>query len=238
MMRINTNRGSTLLLAILVMTTLGASVYVIGRVAVRTVKHGTATVSGEVAMMVADSAAEQGLWAHGRAAGNSGDCDNANNTQAGTNEVRIGQGIYNLGSTGITGFTAPQCRSYLLPQSTTITLSPNQFKDIYIIDPVNLDANPGYTKVTLTGQYGSATIDVFNWDGSIFSSLSVGTGSQNNLNLSPSSKYYMTINAGGAGFTVSVYSEPKGLPADTVTVRSIGQNPGVSRMWEVTGVRY
>src|SRR3990167_2102900 len=74
--KLQAKKGSTLILSMLIMATIFSSMYVLTSIALRNVRQISATVRGEVALVGANAALEEGLWAYNRnVAAYEGDCD-------------------------------------------------------------------------------------------------------------------------------------------------------------------
>ena len=226
-------KGSTLLLGLLVVSTIGASVFILGSITIRTLKVFRSAQAGEVAYLGADAGLEKGLWAHARKRSSfTGNCDS------------VPQVFYPSTGAPLSGylsnFTNQSCKGKLLSSPAIITINTNQTQVIYIADYDDLSLGAGYTQITLTWQSGSGTASLCSWDNTNCSSrpLNASNTTASFTGLSILSKYVLSIAAGAVDnliFAGQGYngSDTRGLPADRVTIQGAAGDGTTRRKVEI-----
>src|SRR3989338_170246 len=241
---IHEQRGSTLILTVLVMATMLTSMYIMANISVRGIRQIFASVSGEQALLAADAALEHGLWAHLREQGTvNGNCEQ---TPAEYEAFAL--------SGSLSDMSVKHCRSTLITNPSDIILVPDDqstaaredLKEIYVTDPTNPDGPSNYSEVTFAWQAGSGNVKVCLWS---VPDCDTGPWLANFLQSSQSlpttvllntadDRYVIWLAGGPTGYTVMLSAEDescnrKGLPAEGVTVKGYVQDSNVTRWLDV-----
>ena len=229
---VRVEKGSTLIIAILIMATIGASLYIVGNIAIRTLRQVFATVAGETVILGADAALEQGLWAHTRKKTSyEGNCDQ--NPPVYRSSTLSGD---------LSDVTIIHCKSQF-PNPTSVVLdSVTLSKEIYVLDPDNPESGGGYNSVTFRWRSGSGEVKICQWQTidcatelfpyRIFDQ-SRNLNRTEDVNLNSSEKYIIYLQIDPTDYSTNITAAPRGLPAETVIVKGRGVDPFVTRSLDV-----
>lgn len=237
------SRGSTLLLSVLIVSSLGATIFVLGSLSVRNVKQVFSSVSGESVVLAADAALEQGLWDLVRSGNYTGGSCSANPptyTDAGTIQSTVSQ------------INTKYCRTFYTDSPTTVNVDPGETRNIYLVDPEDPQASSNYSEVSFNRLDGSGQVTVCEYVSDDCTSDYISqfymppneneTVSPLNYGGNNNDRYIIILEyTSGEVFSVEISAkdengDPKGLPSAAATIRGLAEDEFTTRFYEIENI--
>ncbi len=215
-------RGVTLLLALLIMAAISTIVFAAASVAVNEIRTSADVTKSEPSITGAQAVAEDYLYAGVRGTGTLASCSNpATSSYAG-------------------GVTVSACASLYQDNPYSFNLTAKDTKYFYLYDPNNPGNGGGYTSVRITMTDGDSAL-VYMCDYTVADcvagphissaslNVSVGATTWNSPALDPNTRYQILVVNGNANGNFYTQSSPQGLPAGITSIETTGSSQGVTR---------
>jgi len=216
-------KGTTLLLSILVLAAITAIVFSISSIAVNEIQTNSDITKTEPVLKADEGIGEDALFKLLHGSSSMAPCTSPS-TQT------------------LNGVAVSLCAGAYLASPYTFDMVANDQKDLYLVNPTSQTSAPGYTSasVTITGGINGTiylcTIDIVDCPSAPAQTRVLNPSSQPTWSsaLDPSTKYQLIIvnGSGGVG-SYSVSTAPNGLPSGTTTIQAVGARDGITRKLQI-----
>jgi len=222
-LRLEKQKGVTLLLSILILSAITAIVFSIAAISLNEIRTSGDLTRTEPIIKAVEGLAEDSLFKSVRGFTVLSNCSSPT--------------LATLGPVNIS-----TCASYYYSSPYAFGLTAGSRRDFYLYNPVDQTQNPGYTAVSITLNAGSTgtvyfcPLSVGDCVGAPSSSkaLTISDPTWSSGVLDPTQRYQLiVINGAGSAATYTATSSPNGLPAGTTTIINQGTSQGSTRTIQV-----
>ena len=229
-LNIKDQRGITLLLAILVLAAIVVVTISFSTLATVEVRTTGDDARSEPAITAAEAGAEDALFegVRGFSGYISANCANPTVTTLSSNNV-----------------TVSNCINYYNPDPYNFTMASAQGEYVYVYNPTNQSANPGYTSISVSvtggGPNANLSVSLCSWTAAncktapdISGPNVVNQGQTWTYALNSTLKYQLYLLSGPSNADVSISTEPNGLPSSATSILTSGTLGDVTRKIQTT----
>jgi hypothetical protein len=215
--------GVTLLLAVLVLGAITTIVFGIAAVTVNEVRTSADVSKSAPSITGAEAIAEEYMFKGVRGLGALAGCDSPEERILTSNKVKVSS-----------------CASYYQDNPYSFTLNSNEQVDIYLINPADQSANPGYTDIAVFLDSFDGVAELYLCDLQVSNCAAgpyVASATLDSVSgfawaygsLEPDEKYQLVIINTGDAANFRVASSPNGVPSGFTTIENTGTNQGTTR---------